>query len=130
MLECQVFVDRAWGVLVDALYSDDPRRRLWAADKILSSHVARDHPFSPANRRDPAREEGKQVISISWAGEADIVERGDSHLEAATPPPIEPAPAPEPTLPVWPGPHPPPLLVAHLYAPYTSPRVAPARPRR
>ena len=36
-----------------------------------------------------------------------------------------------PTLPVWPGPHPPPPLVAHLYAPYAPPPgVAPARPRR
>ncbi len=36
-----------------------------------------------------------------------------------------------PTLPVWPGPYPPPPLVAHLYAPYApSPRVAPARLRR
>jgi len=49
-LECQVFVARAWGVLIEALDSDDPRRRLWAADKILSSWVARDHPLSPARR--------------------------------------------------------------------------------
>jgi hypothetical protein len=32
------------------------------------------------------------------------------------------APEPAQTLPVWPGPHAPPPLVAHLYAPYVSPR--------
>ena len=36
-----------------------------------------------------------------------------------------------PSFPVWPGPHPPPPLVAHLYAPYAPPpRVAPSRSRR
>jgi hypothetical protein len=30
--------------------------------------------------------------------------------------------APTPTLPVWPGPYPPPPLVAHLYAQYASPQ--------
>jgi len=50
MLECQVFVDRAWGVLVTAIYSGDPRRRQWAADKIPSSYAARNHPLSPARR--------------------------------------------------------------------------------
>ena len=39
--------------------------------------------------------------------------------------------APEPTLPLWPGPYGPPPLVQHLYQPWTPPpRVAPARPRR
>jgi len=36
-----------------------------------------------------------------------------------------------PSFPVWPGPHPPPPLVAHPYAPYAPPpRVAPSRSRR
>ena len=36
-------IARAWGVLIEALYSDDPRRQMWASDKILSSWLARDH---------------------------------------------------------------------------------------
>jgi hypothetical protein len=40
---------------------------------------------------------------------------------------------PSPSLPVWPGPCPPPPLVANLYAPYSPPpmihREAPPRPR-
>jgi hypothetical protein len=35
---------------------------------------------------------------------------------------IVPEPVATPTLPVWPGPHPPPPLVAHLYAPYAPSR--------
>lgn len=50
-LECQLFVGRAMGVLSDALMSDDPRRRMWAADKILSSRIAQGHPLAPAPRR-------------------------------------------------------------------------------
>src|SRR4029077_20029910 len=48
--ECELFVMRAWGELIKALYSEDLRRQMWAADKILSSHLARDHPLSPARR--------------------------------------------------------------------------------
>jgi hypothetical protein len=44
------------------------------------------------------------------------------HQDAIVPQPIA---APMPALPVWPGPHPPPPLIAHLYAPYApAPRVA------
>jgi hypothetical protein len=43
-------VARAEGVLIEMLDSDDPRRRDRAADKILSSWAARDHPLSPARR--------------------------------------------------------------------------------
>jgi hypothetical protein len=35
-----VVVARAEGVLIEMLYSDDPRRRERAADKILSSYAA------------------------------------------------------------------------------------------
>jgi hypothetical protein len=43
------------------------------------------------------------------------------HQDAAVPEPV----ASTPTLPVWPGPYPPPPLVAHLYAPFApAPRVA------
>jgi hypothetical protein len=41
------------------------------------------------------------------------------HQDAIVPEPV----APMPTLPVWPGPHPPPPLVAHLYAPYARPQL-------
>ena len=53
--------------------------------------------------------------------------------EVAEPVVVEPEPEPAvvDARPVWPGPYPPPPLVAHLYAPYAPPpRVAPARPRR
>jgi hypothetical protein len=36
---------------------------------------------------------------------------------------IVPEPVATPTLPEWPGPHPPPPLVAHLYAPYARPQL-------
>ena len=48
---CEEVVARAWGELIEALYSDDPRRQMWASDKILSSWLARDHPLAPARRR-------------------------------------------------------------------------------
>jgi hypothetical protein len=75
-------------------------------------------------------------------------ERGDDCLKGeAAPPPVliehEPEPEavliehePEPPLPVWPGPGLPPPLIAHLYAPYSPPKMisggqreAPATPR-
>ena len=43
-------IARAWGVLIEALDSDDPRRQMWARDKIMSSWLARDHPLAPARR--------------------------------------------------------------------------------
>jgi hypothetical protein len=48
--QCEVFVARAWSELITAVYSDDPHRQMWAADKILSSWAARNHPLSPARR--------------------------------------------------------------------------------
>ena len=50
-LECMGIVHRAMSVLFQALDSDEPRRRMWAAEKILSSYLARDHPFAPAPAR-------------------------------------------------------------------------------
>jgi hypothetical protein len=49
-LECQVLIARAWSELIRAVYSDDPRRQMWGADKILSSWIARNDPLSPARR--------------------------------------------------------------------------------
>jgi hypothetical protein len=48
--EMELVVIRAQGALIEAMYSDDERRQMWAADKILSSWMARDHPLSPARR--------------------------------------------------------------------------------
>ena len=48
--EMEVVVACAEGVVIEMLYSEDPRRRERAADKILSSWAARNHPLSPARR--------------------------------------------------------------------------------
>jgi hypothetical protein len=48
--EMELVVIRAWGELIRAVSSDDPRRRMWASDRILSSWAARDSPFAPARR--------------------------------------------------------------------------------
>ena len=47
-------VARAQGEVIDAIYSDDPRRQQWGADKILSSWLARDHALAPARQRSAA----------------------------------------------------------------------------
>jgi hypothetical protein len=67
---CGEVVARAWSVLIEALYSDDWRRRAWASDKILSSWLARDHPLAPARRGSGAG--GVRVsYTIRWADEGD-----------------------------------------------------------
>jgi hypothetical protein len=43
-----VLVAHAEGVLIEMLYSDDPRRLERAAEKILSSYAAPNRPLSPA----------------------------------------------------------------------------------
>jgi hypothetical protein len=48
--EMQLVLWRAQGELIEALWSDSPRRRMWASDRILSSWMARGHPLSPARR--------------------------------------------------------------------------------
>jgi hypothetical protein len=50
-LERMGIIARAWGVLIEALYSNDTRRQMWASDKIMSSWIARDHPLAPARGR-------------------------------------------------------------------------------
>jgi hypothetical protein len=50
LLQCQVFADLAFGVMIKALDSENPRKREWAAGKILSSRIAWNHPLSPARR--------------------------------------------------------------------------------
>jgi hypothetical protein len=47
-------LSRAQGEVIDAVYSNDPRRRQWGTDKILSSWLARDHALAPARQRSAA----------------------------------------------------------------------------
>jgi hypothetical protein len=105
--EQELVVQRAMGEVIRALYSDDPRRRMWAADKIMSSYLARNHPFAPARRGAETRAAAVPgSISFRWAG------------AGAVTPPAEPAalPIPEPPLlPDWVGPGSPPPLVAGKY---------------
>jgi hypothetical protein len=48
--EMAVLVARAEAETIAMLDSPDPRRRERAADKIMSSYAARNHPLSPARR--------------------------------------------------------------------------------
>ena len=92
---------------------DDPAREM--------DVIQRDGKTIPVPRYDDGR--GDDCLEGEVATPAVLIE----HKDAIAPEPVASAPA----LPVWPGPHPPPPLVAHLYAPYAPPpRVAPARPRR
>jgi hypothetical protein len=47
---CAEVVARAFSVAIQGLLSDDPRRQMWASDKILSGWIARNHPLAPARR--------------------------------------------------------------------------------
>ena len=49
-LERMGVIARAMSEVIQAVYSDDPRRRMWGCDKIMSSWLARDHPLAPARR--------------------------------------------------------------------------------
>jgi hypothetical protein len=48
--EHELAVVKAMSVVIEALFSNDPRRQMWASDKIMSSWLARDHPLAPARR--------------------------------------------------------------------------------
>ena len=87
-LERMGIVDRAWAELIQALDGDEPRRRMWAAEKILSSYFARNHPFSPARRGVEARTAAAAPVSFRWA-DADAVTPPAAGTEA---PPISPPP--------------------------------------
>jgi hypothetical protein len=136
----ELFVIRAWGELIDAMFSDDERRRMWASDRILSSWIARDSPLAPARRstrletRAPARfvfrfEEKLGETVLERDGKSIPVRRydcGDDCLDGEAAPPAvliehehEHEHEPLQTLPAWPGPGLPPPLVARLYAPYS-----------
>ena len=53
-LERMGVIAQVLNVLITALDSEDWHRRAWAADKILSSYIARNSPFAPARRRSAA----------------------------------------------------------------------------
>ena len=65
-LERMGIMARAWSELIRALHSDEPRRREWAAEKILSSYAARDHPFAPARRGVSVSVSESRTISFRW----------------------------------------------------------------
>ena len=115
-IECMGIVSRAMSVLFEALDSPNDRRREWAAEKILSSYLARDHPFAPA-RRGRARAQTSEAASMGsivfkWAGAPAVTPPAVAEPSEALPSP------PPPELPRWAGPHPPPPLVAGKYQPW------------
>lgn len=61
---CGEVVARAQSVVLQALYSDDPDRRMWGADKLLSSYLARNHPLAPA--RPGSRAPSPQMVTSRW----------------------------------------------------------------
>jgi hypothetical protein len=133
--EMDLTVLRGRGELIRALFSDNPRRRMWGADRMLSSWMARDIPLARAKAtivRSFQEEPGATVIERD--GKSIPVPRydegrGDDCVESEVVPPARPS------LPVWPGPGLPPPLIANLYAPYSPPPSlmihpeAPPRPR-
>jgi hypothetical protein len=141
--ELELVVARARGVVIDALDSDDPDRRQWAADKIMSSYLARDNPFAPARRGRAAASAGEAcAIIFRWAdGEGKLSEASPTAVASRPIPAPPPEPKELPALPVWEGEYGPPPLVANRYQPWSPPprpRPAPqpslelerSRPRR
>ena len=113
--EMDLAVIRAKGELINALFSDNPRRRMWGADRMLSSWMARDSPH--------ARARATIVTSFPEEPGATVIERdgkstpvprydegrGDDCVESEVAPPV------------WPSPGLPPPLVVNLYAPSLPP---------
>jgi hypothetical protein len=107
--EHELVVQRAMGEVFQALDSDDPRRRMSAAEKIMSSYLARNHPFAAARRGVEARTAAPAPVSFRWAD-----------ADAVTPPAAESGAPPIsslPELPKWAGPGPPLPLVLDKYQP-------------
>ena len=63
-------VQRAMGELIRALDSPSNRRREWAAERILASYMARDHPFAPAPRG--------ALIANGWVASAPLAAKFSS----------------------------------------------------
>ena len=64
--EHELVVQRAMGEVIRALHSDDPRRRMWGAEKVLSSYAARDHPFAPARSGVSVSVSESRTVSFRW----------------------------------------------------------------
>jgi hypothetical protein len=135
--ELELAVIQAQSVVIQALDSPDWRRRAWASDKIMSSHLARGHPLSPAPRGAArASVSSPQQVTFRWAtrdsaAATDALERDGQTLpvprygDDLVTPPEGPAPAglvspsrEQQRPPKWPGPHAPPPLVANRYQPW------------
>jgi hypothetical protein len=122
----ELIVDRAQGALIEALFSGDERRQMWAADRILSSWIARDSPLAPA-RRSARLETRAPVRFVFRFEEKPDPDPGDTVIERdgkSVPVPrydkgrgLEGEAASQPPLPVWPGPGLLPPLLARVYAP-------------
>jgi hypothetical protein len=119
--EMELTVLRGRGELIQALFSDNPRRRMWGADRMLSSWMARDIPL--------ARAKATIVTSLQEEPGATVIERdgksipvprydegrGDDCIESeVAPPPMSIEQTARPSLPVWPGPGLPPPRPAVL----------------
>jgi hypothetical protein len=67
MADYELAVIRAQDEAVRAVWSDDPRRQMWGADKILNSYLARDHPLAPARR---GRAAPTVKLEVRWGGKS------------------------------------------------------------
>ena len=66
--ELELVVSCAQDELIQALDSDDWRRRAWGAERILSSYIARDDPLSLAPRRATrVQSSGAVSLTFKWA---------------------------------------------------------------
>jgi hypothetical protein len=115
---------RANNELIGADCSEDPARRKWAKGRRLAGYIAQGHPL--ARLLLPARKSRSRGIGRGWRlgrTAAALIEPTESAPDLADRPLPEPAPpsAPvavpqQPALPIWPGPCPPPPLVADRYS--------------
>jgi hypothetical protein len=70
-LERMGVIARAMSVVIQAVYSDDPRRQMWGCDRIMSSWLARDHPLAPAPLRSHGVGDNRpREIVFKWKGDA------------------------------------------------------------
>src|SRR3984957_20115620 len=69
-LERMGVIARAMSVVIQAVYSDDPRRQMWGCDRIMSSWLARDHPLAPARRGSRGVEAPQCQVTFRWVASA------------------------------------------------------------
>ena len=113
---CWEIVARAQSEVIQAIFSDDPDRRMWGSSRFLSSWLGRNSPLAPA-RRSRGEEAPAQRVTMCWAdGDGEAV-RPAAVTEAL---PVEPIPEPPPEPKARPERSPP--LVARRFAPAPQPR--------